>query len=123
MTSNSTGIQFPADASGNRSTGQLAKQVVADALATVDPAAAGRVPRIRHGRKACIPPVTGRVAAGVDGPAAWDGVARTALESLQSRMVGVHETAGQLSETPVKDYLAVVAPSTTPSTETIHGTA
>ena len=123
MTSNSTGIQFPADASGNRSTSQLAKQVVADALATVDRDAAERVHQIKDWRKGYIRPFTELVAAGVDDPAAWDGVARAALESLQNRMVGVHESDGHLSETPVKDYLAVVAPTSTPGTETIHGTA
>ncbi|HHX84875.1 MAG TPA: hypothetical protein GX694_06025, partial [Actinomycetales bacterium] len=34
-----TGVQFPAGPDGNRSTGSLAKDVVAEALATVDPAA------------------------------------------------------------------------------------
>ena len=47
----------------------------------------------------------------VTDPAAWDGVARAALQSLQSRMVDVHEEDGQLVETPMTDYLAVVTPT------------
>src|SRR5699024_7615943 len=53
-----TGVQFPADAAGNRSTGQLAKHVVAEALRTVDPAAADRVYRIKDWRKGYIAPFT-----------------------------------------------------------------
>ena len=47
MASSTTGVLFPTDSSGNRSTGRLAKDVVADALATVDPAASERVHRIK----------------------------------------------------------------------------
>ena len=123
MASSTTGVLFPTDSSGNRSTGRLAKDVVADALATVDPAASERVHRIKDWRKGYIEPFTELVSAGVSDPAAWDGVARAALESLQSRMVGVHDTAGQSVETPMSDYLAVVAPTATPTTDTIQGTA
>ncbi|WP_010540769.1 hypothetical protein [Dietzia alimentaria] len=123
MTASSTGVQFPREADGSRSTGRLAKQVVADALATVDPSAAARVPKIKDWRKGYIQPFTELVSVGVSDPAAWDGVARAALESLQSRMVGVHESDGQPVETPMKDYLVVVDPSTTPGTDIITGTA
>ncbi|MBB1024477.1 MULTISPECIES: hypothetical protein [unclassified Dietzia] len=123
MTPNSSGVQFPADPSGNRSSGRLAKQVVADALATVDPAASERVHRIKDWRKGYIQPFTELVGVGVADAEAWDGVARAALESLQSRMVGVHEVEGQMVETPMKDYLAVVASQSTPGTETVQGTA
>lgn len=123
MAPSTTGVLFPTDSDGNRSTGRLAKQVVADALATVDPAAAERVHRIKDWRKGYIEPFTELVRVGVTDPAAWDGVARAALQSLQSRMVGVHEEDGQLVETPMTDYLAVVTPTSTPGTETIQGTA
>lgn len=123
MTPNSTGVQFPADSSGNRSSGRLAKQVVADALATVDPAASERVHRIKDWRKGYIQPFTELVSVGVADAAAWDGVARAALDSLQTKMVGVHEVDGEAVETPMKDYLAVVAPRSTPGTETVQGTA
>src|SRR5699024_3093917 len=119
-----TGVQFPADAAGNRSTGQLAKHVVAEALRTVDPAAADRVYRITDWRKGYIAPFTELVSVGVTDSDAWDEVARTALEELQTRMVGVHTVDGETVETPMKDYLAVVdTPSPTPSTETIEGKA
>ena len=123
MAASTTGVQFPREADGSRSTGRLAKQVVADALATVDPTAAERIPRIKDWRKGYIQPFTDLVSVGVSDPTAWDGVARAALESLQTRMVGVHEADGQPVETPMKDYLAVVDPSTTPGTDTITGTA
>ena len=54
MAPSTTGVLFPTDSDGNRSTGRLAKQVVADALATVDPAAAERVHRIKDWRKGYI---------------------------------------------------------------------
>ena len=118
-----SGVQFPADPSGSRSTGTLAKQVVADALATVDPSAAERVHRIKDWRKGYIEPFTELVAAGVHDADTWDGVARAALDSLQSRMVGAHDVNGETVETPMADYLAVVAATSTPGTETITGTA
>src|SRR5699024_9907586 len=90
-----TGVQFPADAAGNRSTGQLAKHVVAEALRTVDPAAADRVYRIKDWRKGYIAPFTELVSVGVTDSDAWDEVARTALEELQTRMVGVHTVDGE----------------------------
>lgn len=123
MTPNSSGVQFPTDSAGNRSSGRLAKQVVADALSTVDPAAGERVHGIKDWRKGYIQPFTEMVSAGVADAATWDGVARAALDSLQSRMVGVHEVDGQEVETPMADYLAVVASRSTPGTETIQGTA
>ena len=123
MTPNSSGVQFPTDSAGNRSSGRLAKQVVADALSTVDPAAGERVHRIKDWRKGYIQPFTELVSAGVADAAAWDGVARAALDSLQSRMVGVHEVDGQEVETPMADYLAVAPSTSTPGTETVQGTA
>ena len=122
-TAGATGVQFPADPSGNRSTGNLAKQVVADALATVDPAAAERVHRIKDWRKGYIEPFTELVAAGVHDSGNWDGVARAALASLQTRMVGARTVNGETVEAPMSEYLVVVAPSSTPGTDTITGTA
>lgn len=119
-----TGVQFPADAAGTRSTGDLAKHVVAEALRPVDPAAAEDVHRIKDWRKGYIAPFTEMVSVGVADATAWNDVARTALEELQTRMVGVHTERAETVETPMKDYLAVVDPdSPTPETETIQGTA
>ena len=73
MTPNSSGVQFPTDSAGNRSSGRLAKQVVADALSTVDPAAGERVHRIKDWRKGYIRPFTELVSAGFADAAAWDG--------------------------------------------------
>ncbi len=123
MSTIATGVQFPLDSSGSRSTGRLAKDVVADALATVDPAAAERVHRIKDWRKGYIEPFTELVSVGVHDDGNWDGVARAGLDSLQSRMVGAHDVDGETVETPMSDYLAVVAPTFTPGTETISGTA
>src|SRR5699024_6981066 len=103
-----TGVQFPADAAGNRSTGQLAKHVVAEALRTVDPAAADRVYRIKDWRKGYIAPFTELVSVGVTDSDAWGEVARTALEELQTRMVGVHTVDGETVETPINGYIASV---------------
>lgn len=123
MSTSTTGVQFPLDAAGNRSTGRLAKDVVADALSTVDQAAADKVHRIKDWRKGYIEPFTELVSAGVHDATHWDGVARAALASLQSRMVGAHDVDGETVETPMSDYLAVVAPTSTPGTETVTGTA
>lgn len=118
-----TGVQIPQDPTGSRSTGTLAKNVLADALATVDGSAAERIHRIKDWRKGYIAPFTELVSVGVDSAENWDGVARTALDSLQSRMVGVYESGGQTHEVPMKDYLAVVDATSTPATETLTGTA
>ena len=123
MPTPTSGVQFPTDPSGSRSTGTLAKQVVADALASVDPSAAARIHNIKDWRKGYIEPFTELVAAGVHDAAAWDGVARAGLDSLQSRMVGAHDVDGETVETPMKDYLDVVVAPSTPGTETITGTA
>ena len=123
MSTSATGVQFPLDPSGSRSTSRLAKDVVADALSTVDPAAADRVHRIKDWRKGYIEPFTELVSVGVHDSGRWDGVARAALDSLQSRMVGAHDVNGETVETPMKDYLAVVNATSTPGTETITGTA
>ena len=123
MSTPTSGVQFPTDPSGSRSTGTLAKQVVADALATVDPAAAARIHGIKDWRKGYIQPFTDLISVGVHDATAWDGVARAGLDSLQSRMVGAHDVDGETVETPMSEYLVVVAPSSTPGTETITGTA
>lgn len=123
MSTTATGVQFPLDSSGTRSTGRLAKDVVADALATVDPAAADKVHRIKDWRKGYIQPFTELVSVGVHDAGHWNGVARAALNSLQSRMIGAHNVDGETVETPMSEYLAVVAPTSTPGTETLTGTA
>ena len=123
MSTSATGVRFPLDPSGSRSTGRLAKDVVADALVTANPSAAERVHRIKDWRKGYIEPFTELVSVGVHDAGHWDGVARAALDSLQSRMVGAHDVNGETVETPMKDYLAVVAATSTPGTETITGTA
>lgn len=125
MAASTTGVQFPRESDGSRSTSRLAQLVIADALATVDPTATDRIPRIKDWRKGYIQPFTELVSVGLADPERWNGVARAALDSLQSRMVGVHGTDGQPVETPMKDYLDVVVvdPSTTPGTDTITGTA
>ena len=64
MASSTAGVLFPTDSSGSRSTGRLAKDVVADALSTVDPAASERVHRIKDWRKGYIEPFTELVSAG-----------------------------------------------------------
>ena len=121
--SSSTGVQIPADPDGSRSTGRLARQVVADALAAVDPAAAERVHRIKDWRKGYIGPFTDLVSVGMDDPAAWNAIARSGLDSLQSTMLGVHESGGRLVETPMADYLTAVDPAAVPGTESIAGSA
>ena len=118
-----TGVQFPLDSSGGRSTGNLAKDVLADALATADPSAPDRIRRIKDWRKGYIAPFTEMVQVGVHDADHWDGVARAALESLQSRMVGTHTVDGTMVETPMTDFLDVVVAPSTPGTETISGTA
>lgn len=115
------GVQFP---SNDRSSSRMAKTVVAEGLRCVDPVAADRVHQIKDWRKGYLAPFTEMVSAGVSDAAAWDGVARNALEELQSRMVGVHTVDGETVETPMKDYLAVVnSDAATPGTEIIEGKA
>ena len=118
-----SGVQFPVDPAGKRSSGDLAKEVVADALSSVDPGSGDRARHIKDWRKGYIAPFTELVSVGVADAARWNGVARAALETLQSRMVAVHQVDDEVVETPMTDYLSAVTPSSPFGTETIDGTA
>lgn len=114
-----SGVQFPADPSGTRSTGSLAKEVVSEALAAIDPAARQRVLAITNWRKAYIAPFVEMVACGVRSDDQYKRVCATALEALQSRMVAVVDG----TEIPMRDYLATVPPAFVPATQELVGTA
>ena len=88
MSTSATGVQFPLDPSGSRSTSRLAKDVVADALVTATRQPNGsshqdwrKVTSNRSPNSfpwASTTPATGT---------AW----RRSLDSLQSRMVGARQ--------------------------------
>ena len=113
------GVQFPVDAEGSRSTGRLAKEVVADTLSSLEPDAAERVRRTANWRKGYIEPFTEMVRAGVDDAGTWNALAATALEALQSRMVAVDPDTG--AQSPMTDYLSTAEPRFEFDTETITG--
>lgn len=112
-----SGVQFPADPSGTRSTGSLAKEVVSEALAAIDPAARERVLGVSNWRKAYLAPFVEMIACGVDSDEDYKTVCHTALEELQSKMVAV---VGD-REIPMKDYLGTVEAGFVPETEEIRG--
>lgn len=118
-TPDATGVQFPLDADGTRSTGSFAREVVAETLASRDPEAAGRVHRVKDWRKGYIEPFTDLVRLGVDSGEAWLQLARTGLEAVQSRMVAVDGGV----ETPMTDHLATARPSFEFETEVLTGRA
>lgn len=111
------GVQFPLDSTGTRSTGHLAKEVVADALALCDPAAAERVRHTSDWRKGYIEPFTELVTVAMDDAAVWNDVAATALHALQSRMVAVEGGV----ETPMTEYLDTATPRFAFDTEVVTG--
>ena len=113
------GVQFPADPSGTRSTGSLAKEVVSEALSAIDPGARARVMGVKNWRKAYIAPFVEMVACGVHSDEDYKKVCATALDALQSHMVAVVDG----TEIPMKDYLSTVEPAFVPDTEEIAGTA
>lgn len=119
-TTTARGVEFPADASGRRSTGSLARDVVAEALSSIDPNARRRMDASKNWRKDYVSPFVEMVACGVNNDSAYRTVSSTALHTLQSRMVGI---TGR-GEIPMKDYLSEVRvdDANVPDTETIEGT-
>lgn len=113
------GVHFPADAeSGKRSTGSLARDVVAEALSSVDPRARERVERSKEWRKDYITPFVEMVSCGVHDDSAYRTVSSTALHTLQSRMVCVTPDG----EIPMTRYLDATTAGETPGTENVEGT-
>ncbi len=111
-------MHFPADSEGKRSTGSLARDVVAAALSAVDPGAQRRMDAVKNWRKDYITPFVEMVACGVHNDAAYRTVSSTALHTLQSRMVCVTPEG----EIPMTRYLASATAETTPETLNVEGT-
>lgn len=115
-----SGVEFPADASGKRSTGSLARDVVAEALSSIDPNARRRMDASKNWRKDYVSPFVEMVACGVHNDSAYLTVSSTALHTLQSRMVAITDHG----ELPMKDFLssARAEEADVPATENVEGT-
>ncbi|WP_340540464.1 hypothetical protein [Nocardioides sp. GXZ039] len=116
------GISFPADPDGRRSTTELGREVVADALRGVDPAGALGVEQETNWRSGYLAHFRRLVEAGLISPEAWVRIARDGLESVGSRMVVADPDADDSADAPLAS-LATATPSRTLRTEIVHGAA
>jgi hypothetical protein len=80
------GVVFPADEQGRRSTSDLGRAVVADALRAVDPTGAAAADREAGWRSGYLTHYRRLVEAGLAGPDAATAIARAGLDSLRDRM-------------------------------------
>ncbi len=80
------GVVFPADDQGRRSTSDLGRAVVADALRDVDPTGAVAAEQEAAWRSGYLAHFRRLVEAGLTGPTAADSIARAGLDSLRDRM-------------------------------------
>ncbi len=80
------GVVFPADAQGRRSTSEVGRAVVADALRAVDPTGAGAAERETGWRSGYPAHYRRLVEAGLPDPEAATSIARAGLDSLRDRM-------------------------------------
>ena len=94
------GVVFPADAQGRRSTSDLGRAVVADALRPVDPTGAVAAEQEAGWRSGYLTHFRRLVEAGLSGPDAATSVARAGLDSLRGRM----RVATPEAETPLEDW-------------------
>src|SRR5688500_17794052 len=80
------GVVFPADAQGRRSTSDLGRAVVADALSAVDPTGAVAAEQEAGWRSGYLGHHRRLVEAGLAGHTAATSIARAGLDSLRERM-------------------------------------
>jgi hypothetical protein len=113
-----TGVVFPADAEGRRSTGALGRAVVADALRQVDPVGAIGAEREATWRSGYLGHFRRLVEAGLGSPEAALAVAAGGLDALHGRMRVVGPDG---VERPL-DELFAHAPERVPRTVEVAGT-
>jgi hypothetical protein len=111
------GVAFPALPDGHRSTTELGRAVVADALRPVDPAGAFGVEQETAWRSRYVVHFRRLVEAGLATPQAWLTIADAGLASLHRRMVVV----GADGEDRPLASLAVADPARTLTTSVIEG--
>ncbi|SDS35394.1 hypothetical protein SAMN04488570_1694 [Nocardioides scoriae] len=86
------GLVFPADDHGRRSTSDVGRAVVADALRAADPTGARAAEQETAWRTGYLPHFRRLVEAGLASPEAAVGIARDGLDSLHERMRVVDDT-------------------------------
>jgi len=101
MSSEPHGIAFPADASGRRSTTEVGRAVVADALRPVDPAGARAAEQETVWRSRYLAHFRRQVEAGLGAPQDWLAMAAAGLDSVHDRMAVVRDGA----DAPVRTLL------------------
>jgi len=98
------GVAFPADEHGRRSTSDLGRAVVADALRAVDPTGAMAAEREAGWRAGYLTHHRRLVEAGLSGPTAATSIARAGLSSLRGRLrVVTHGGETALDDWPDQD--------------------
>ena len=94
-------VVFPADDDGRRSTSRVGRDVVADALRTVDATGARAAEQATAWRTDYLVHMRRVLEAGLDSPEAATTIARSGLDSLSARMrVGAAEVEAPLADWP-----------------------
>ena len=86
----SHGISFPTAVDGSRPTSQVAREVVAEALRTVDPLGARAAEQETAWRSRYLLHLRRLVEAGLATPEAWQQVAGAGLHDVRRPLVGSH---------------------------------
>lgn len=114
-----TGVVFPEGPDGSRSTSRLAREVLTDALRTVDPAGASAVERETAWRSGYVGHFRQLTLAGLGDRVAATTIARSGLATVHRRM-RVIDAAG---EEHGVEHLLTAAPDTVPDTWSVKGSA
>ena len=87
------GISFPADPDGSRPTTAVGREVVADALRSVDPVGARAAEQETAWRGRYLLHFRRLVEAGLPSPEAWASIADAGLDAVRRRMVVASDDA------------------------------
>jgi hypothetical protein len=90
-----TGVQFAADEDGQRSSSRLGRQVVAAAMASVDPVGALAAERETSWRSGYVDHFRRLVEAGLGSPQDWDAIATAGLHAVHGGLVVVDTEDGE----------------------------
>ena len=109
----SHGISFPTAADGSRPTSQVAREVVAEALRSVDPLGARAAEHETAWRSRYLLHLRRLVEAGLATPEAWQQVAAAGLDAVRRRLVVAHPDGdrplGSLTDAPGTRTLETLA--------------
>ncbi len=103
------GISFPADPDGSRPTTAVGREVVADALRSVDPVGARAAEQETAWRGRYLLHFRRLVEAGLPSPEAWASIADAGLDAVRRRMVVASDDAADAADAPLGSLAAAPA--------------